>query len=115
MSIFDPPYLTSRPRVSDFERVDTPGFELPINEHGCVEIPAELRKQLLIDKAGPLMAEVVDGELRLIAPKSAMRKAKRLMAEQDWGTDSAVDQLIFERRAEALREWAECLLPTWEW
>jgi hypothetical protein len=44
-----------------------------------------------------------------------MRKAKRLMAEQDWGTDSGVDQLIFERRAAALREWAECLLPTWEW
>jgi hypothetical protein len=115
MSIFDPPYLKSRLTVSDFERVDVPGFELPIDEDGCVKIPAELRAQLLIEGAGPLMAEVVDGELRLITPKSAIRKAKRLMAEQDWGTDSAVDQLIFERRAEALREWAEGLLPTWEW
>jgi hypothetical protein len=115
MSIFDPPYLKSRLTVSDFERVDVPGFELPIDQDGRVEIPAGLREQLLIEGASPLMAEVVDGELRLIAPKSAMRKAKRLMAEQDWGTESAVDQLIFERRAEALREWAECFLPTWEW
>jgi len=113
MSIFDPPNLGNN--TSDFERVDVSIFELPIDADGRVSIPSELRARMLADEAGPLMAEVVDGELRLISPKAALRKAKRLIAEQDWGTDSAVDQLIFERRAEALREYAECLLPTHQW
>ena len=113
MSIFDPPNL--RNQTSEFERVDVPPFELDIDDHDCLSIPAELRSLMLAEKAGPLIAEVVDGELRLISPKAAMRKAKRLIAEQDWGTESGVDQLIFERRAEALREHAESLLPTYEW
>lgn len=115
MSIFDPPYLPSQPKVSAFERVDAPMFELSIDENGRVSIPDELRSLMLAERAGPLIAEVVDGELRLISPKAALRKVKRLIAEDDWGTDSAIDQLIFERRAEALREYAECLLPTYEW
>lgn len=113
MNIFDPPKL--RNPTSDFERVDAPPFELAIDKEGRVSIPAELRSLLLAEKAGPLLAEVVDGELRLISPKAAIRKTKRLISEQDWGTDSAVDQLTFERRAEALREYAESLLPTYEW
>ena len=113
MSVFDPPNL--RNGTSEFERVDVPPFELVIDEAGRVSISAELRSLMLIEKAGPLIAEVVDGELRLISPKAALRKAKRLIAEQDWGTESVVDELIFERRAEALREHAESLLPTYEW
>jgi bifunctional DNA-binding transcriptional regulator/antitoxin component of YhaV-PrlF toxin-antitoxin module len=113
MSIFDPPKLGNN--TGDFERVDVSIFELQVDTDGRVTIPAELRSQMLADKAGPLIAEIVDGELRLISPKAALRKTKRLMAEQDWGTDSAVDQLILERRAEALREYAESLLPTYEW
>ena len=87
MSIFDPPNLGNN--ASDFERVDVSIFELPIDEDGRVYIPPELRSRMLADRAGPLIAEIVDGELRLISPKAAMRKAKRLIAEQDWGTDSA--------------------------
>lgn len=113
MSIFDPTNLGNN--TSDFERVDVSIFELLIDDDGRVSIPSELRSRMLAEKAGPLIAEIVDGELRLISPKAALRKAKRLMAEQDWGTDSVVDQLIFERRAEALREYAECFLPTYEW
>lgn len=113
MSIFDPPKL--RKSATEFERVDVTPFELAVDEEGRVSIPSELRALLLIDKAGPLVAEVVDGELRLISPKAAMRKVRRLLSEQDWGTDSAVDGLIFERRTEALREHAESLLPASEW
>jgi len=97
------------------DRVNMEPFELTIDEEGRVQVPLEVREKMLAENAGPLIAEVVDGELRLIAPKAAIRKVRRLIAEQDWGTDSAVDQLILERRAEALREYAESLLPTSEW
>lgn len=113
MSIFDPPRMASS--NSEFERVDTPFFHLAVDEEGRVTIPAEMLSSLCIEKGKPLIAEVVDGELRMISPKAAIRKVRRLVAEQDWGADSAVDQLIFERRAEALREYAESMLPGAEW
>ena len=112
MSIFDPPKLASS---SEFERVDTSFFQLAVDDEGRVTIPADLLSSLCVEKGKPLIAEVVDGELRMISPKAALRKVRRLIGEQDWGTDSAVDQLIFERRAEALREYAESMLPTSEW
>ena len=112
MSIFDPPILSSS---SEFERVDTPYFQLAVDENGRVTIPADLLSSLCVEKGKPLIAEVVDGELRMISPKAALQKVRRMVGEQDWGTDSAVDQLIFERRAEALREYAESMLPTAEW
>lgn len=113
MSIFDPPRMAKA--NSEFERVDMPFFQLAVDEDGRITIPAELRTSLCVEEGKPLIAEVVDGELQLISPKAAIRKAIRLVVEQDWGTDSAVDQLIFERRAEALREYAESMLPTAEW
>ena len=113
MSIFDPPRGANP--SSEFERVDTPFFELAVDDEGRVTIPADLLAPLLVETGRPLIAEVVDGELRIISPKAAIRKVRRLVGKQDWGTESAVDQLIFERRAEALREYAESILPTVEW
>jgi antitoxin PrlF len=115
VSIFDPPHYKSDAQTSEFERVVVPYFELAMDEHGCVVIPAELRASLLVENAGVLIAEVVDGELRLISPKAALRKVGRLIAEQDWGTDSVVQELLLEHRAEVLRDYAESLLPTYEW
>ncbi|MDP2118364.1 MAG: AbrB/MazE/SpoVT family DNA-binding domain-containing protein [Hoeflea sp.] len=112
MSIFDPPRISSS---SEFERVDMPFFKLAVDEEGRVTIPADLLSPLLVEPGRPLIAEVVDGELRMISPKAAIRKVRRLVSEQDWGTVFASDELIFERRAEALREYAESMLPTYEW
>jgi len=97
------------------DRINMEPFELTIDSEGRIHVPPEVREKMLAENAGPLIAEVVDGELRLITPKAAIRKVRRLISEQDWGTDSAVDQIILERRAEALREYAESLLPTSEW
>ena len=113
MSIFDPPRMANP--SSEFQRVDSPFFEVAVDDEGRVAIPAELLSSLLVEKGRPLIAEFVDGDLRMISPKAAMRKVRRLVGERDWGTDSAVDQLISERRAEALREYAESMLPTSEW
>lgn len=97
------------------EKVNLEPFELKIDSRGRIQVPQAVREKMLAQAAGPLIAEVVDGELRLITPKAAIRKVKRLIGQQDWGTDSVVDQLVLERRAEALREYAESLLPTYDW
>jgi len=100
---------------SEFERVDMPCRRLEITSDGRVEIPADMRAAMLAESAGPLLAEIVDGELHLITPQAALRKVRRMIAENDWGPGSVLDQLEEERHAEALREKAEALLPAHEW
>lgn len=90
-------------------------FELTIDSRGRIHVLRAVRDLMLANSAGPLIAEVVDGELRVITPKAAIRKVRRLIAEQDWGEVLASEELILERRAEALRDYAESLLPTSEW
>lgn len=88
---------------------------LEIASDGRLLIPADMRAAMLIDGATAVMAEVADGELRIITPRAAIRKVRRMVAESDWGGGSPVDELMAERRAESLREEAEAMLPTSEW
>jgi hypothetical protein len=106
--------MTPPPR-SEFERVDISRFHLHLDASGCVQIPLEIREAMLAQGTCTLLAEVVDGELRLLSPKGAIRKVRRMIAESDWGGGSLVDELLAERRAEALRDEAEALLPTSDW
>lgn len=98
-----------------FERVDLPRRRLQIDASGAVQLPSDVREAILAQGPGMLLAEVVDGELRVFSPKGAIRKVRRMIAEADWGSSSVVDQLLAERRAEALRDEAEAMLPASEW
>lgn len=98
-----------------WERRDLSRMRLAIDDEGRVQLPPDLRALMMAEKAGPLLAEVVDGELRLISPKAAIYKVRRMIAQSDWGGGSVTEQLFAERRAEALRDEAEALLPTSEW
>jgi hypothetical protein len=97
------------------EQHDLGRMRLSIDEAGNVRLPAEVRAVMMADGAGPLLAEIVDGELKVISPKAAIRKVRRMIAQGDWGGGSVTDQLIAEHRAESLRDEAEALLPTNEW
>lgn len=77
---------------------------LTVSADGAVTLPASMRVAMMLDDDGRVTARVVDGELRLISPRAALRQVQRLIAERDAGTGSAVDELIAERRAEAQRE-----------
>ncbi len=99
-------------RLLDY--VNLAPFELMIDSDGTIQVPPAVRDSMLANAAGPLIAEVVDGELRLITPKAAIRKVRRLIAEQDWGNVLASEEVILERRAEALRDYAESLLSASE-
>jgi hypothetical protein len=98
-----------------WHRRDLPRTRLAIDEEGRIYLPPEMRAVMMAGKAGPLLAEVVDGELRVITPKAAIYKVRRMTAQTDWGDGLVSDQLIAERRAESLREEAEALLPASEW
>ncbi len=74
---------------------------LQIGNDGRLLIPAELRAKMMIAEDGKVLARVEDGELRVIAPKLALRRIQLLVKELDKGQGSVVDELIAERRAEA--------------
>ena len=71
---------------------------------GRVVIPAIFRAAMQVKEGDRLMARVVDGELRLITPRTAVRLAQRLVRETIPGDDSLADALIEERRREFERE-----------
>lgn len=87
---------------------DTPGNiepkTLQVAQNGRVVIPAEMRSAMLIDATGYVTASVVEGELRILSPKSALLKAQKVVQEKTSGAASLADELIAERRAEAQRE-----------
>ena len=68
---------------------------------GRIVIPAKMRSAMLIEKGGYLTARVVEGELRVLTPKSAIFKLQKRMREVVPEGVSVVDDLIAERRAEA--------------
>ena len=95
-----------RSALSD-EPGDVESHQLHIAEDGRLVIPAAMRSAMLIDESGYLTARVVEGELRVFAPKAAVRKLQRMMREKVPAGVSVVDDLIAERRAEARREEGE--------
>ena len=62
----------SPPDGSAFERVDFPRVHLPMDAHGSVQIPLEGREAMLAKRSGALLAELFDGELRVLLPKGAI-------------------------------------------
>jgi AbrB family looped-hinge helix DNA binding protein len=95
-------------KQSETGRAVSKGFPskatLQIGAGGRVVIPAEFRAAMGIAEGDTLSGRVVDGELRLLSKKAAIRKAQELVRQYIPEGVSLVDQLIEERRAEAARE-----------
>ncbi|KKN83485.1 hypothetical protein LCGC14_0299030 [marine sediment metagenome] len=81
-----------------------------VDSQGRVVIPETFRRLMKLDDDGNLIVRIdEDGELRLTSPMAAIDKVRRMIAENSFGGGSPVDELISERRAEALRDEAETL------
>ncbi len=83
-------------------RVD-PGVRLTVADNGRVVIPKDLRDAMALGADGAVMARLVDGELRLIAPRAAIARAQRRLAHLKKPGESIVDEFLAERRA----QWGE--------
>ena len=74
---------------------------MTITSDGHLVLPPDLRKAMLLDADGRVTVSVVDGELRVISPMSAVRQLqKRALSLVARGT-LVSDELIAERRAES--------------
>lgn len=76
-----------------------------IAKGGRIVIPGAFRKALGLSVGDDLVMEVKDGELHARSLQAAIRRAQKMVREYIPDDDrSLVDELIAERRAEAVRE-----------
>jgi AbrB family looped-hinge helix DNA binding protein len=79
-------------------------IKLKVGPEGRVLIPAHIRDAMEIEEGGTLLAWLENGELRLVSPQMAMRRARDMVRELIPGDDSLADELIADRRREAAEE-----------
>jgi len=80
--------------------LDVAPVRLEIGRDGRVLLPLEIRSALRLGESATLTAEVQDGVLTLMSPRTAVIKLQQLIKATDTGTGSVVDELIAERRIE---------------
>ena len=76
---------------------------LKVGADGRFVIPAAARAAMDIAEDGAVTAFLDDGELRIISPRAAIRRAQAFVKLHDGGEGSVVDELVEERRAAAKR------------
>ncbi len=82
-------------------------MRLEVKEGGRLLLPAELRSELGIREGDTLMAELVDGELRLMSQATAVKRAQEMVRQWIPAGSNVVDDFIAERRREARKEAGE--------
>ena len=75
-----------------------------IGEGGRVVIPAVMRAALGVQVGDTVLLRFDDGELRILTPRQAIRRAQELVRQYVPAGRSLADELIAERRLEAARE-----------
>ena len=74
-----------------------------VDSHGRVVIPANMRRAMKIGPGETLIASVKNGQLVLEKPENMLGRLKATFSDVPSGI-SLADELIAERREEALRE-----------
>jgi bifunctional DNA-binding transcriptional regulator/antitoxin component of YhaV-PrlF toxin-antitoxin module len=85
-------------------RASEPGagpVHLTVAADGRLLIPAEMRRAMHLDASGRVTARVVDGELHLITPRTALRRLRAIARRLAPDGDAVVDEFIAEKRREA--------------
>lgn len=77
---------------------------LRVEANGRLLIPADLREAMELGEDGKVTARLVEGELRLISPRTALRKLRETAKRLAPDGASVVDEFIAEKRDEAARE-----------
>jgi bifunctional DNA-binding transcriptional regulator/antitoxin component of YhaV-PrlF toxin-antitoxin module len=72
---------------------------------GRITVPIDVRAAAGLERGGPVVLEVVDGELRIRGVAQTMRRARALTREIIAGRSGlSVDDFLKDRRREAERE-----------
>jgi hypothetical protein len=87
----------------DAPQAAEPGFvdpiPLEIDGQGRLIVPPEMRAAMLLGADGRITARVEGGELRVIAPRVAIRRAQEIARKYTKPGVNIVDEFLAERRA----------------
>jgi AbrB family looped-hinge helix DNA binding protein len=86
---------------------NTPSVKVRLGPDGRVVVPAAIRDALGLKEGDVLFARLEGGEIKLLTPQAAMRRAQAIVRQFVPADVSLVDELIAERRREAARELKE--------
>jgi bifunctional DNA-binding transcriptional regulator/antitoxin component of YhaV-PrlF toxin-antitoxin module len=75
-----------------------------ISELGKMNIPVQVRRQAGLERGGPVMMTVVDGEIRVRAVRNVLAGLQLEADAVFAGSGETVDGFLAERRAEAGRD-----------
>ena len=75
-----------------------------ISELGKMNIPVQIRRQAGLERGGPVMMTVVDGEIRLRAVRNVLSGLQADAESVFGGSGETVDGFLTDRRAEAARD-----------
>ncbi len=94
------------PRMKEAARSGSvrPVERVAIGEGGRVVIPAPYRQALNLNEGDEVILQLAAGELRLLTPREALRRAQELISRYVPAGRSLAEELIEERRQEARRE-----------
>ena len=79
------------------------GVRTRLAEGGRVVIPAEFRRAIGLEVGDEVIVRLEDGEVRILTPESAIRRAQDLVRRYVPEGRSLVDELLAERRDEVAR------------
>lgn len=97
-------HLRSRRREAAGGGARLPVDRVAIGEGGRLVIPAAYRQALGLKDGDEVLLQLAQGELRLLTPKEAVRRAQILVRRYVPAGRSLAGELIKERRQEARRE-----------
>ena len=97
----------AEPPQSPFHSDNMPSVKVRLGPDGRVVIPATMREALGLKEGDVLFARLEGGEIKLLTPEAAMRRAQAIVRQFVPEGVSLVDELIADRRREAAREMEE--------
>jgi AbrB family looped-hinge helix DNA binding protein len=75
-----------------------------ISELGKMNIPAQIRRQMGLEKGGTVLMSVVEGEIRLRPVRAVLAGLQDEAAAVFAGSGESVANFLAERRADAARD-----------
>jgi len=95
---------TEAPANRSEPEVQSGSEKVRMGPNGQIEIPARFREALGLKDRDVLFARLEEGEIKLLTPQAAMRRAQALVRKYVPEGVSLVDEFLADRRQEVERE-----------
>ena len=80
------------------------GIVTKISDGGKLNVPAQIRRQIGLDRGGPVMVSVVGDEVRIRSVRHVLDDLQREASRVFAGSGENVEQFLRERHEEAARD-----------